>query len=513
MTITGRARRLVFIMAFLLAVAPLATARAQTPVPAVEWAPCASLLPEMATPVVLPPELECASILVPLDYADPAGDQIAIGFNRLPARDPGRRIGSLIVNPGGPGGSASELVAGAALGVPIFSDVVRDHFDLIGLDPRGVGMSSPVRCDPELYNQVVPRFPRGQAEFEALLSYNKALGESCLAMTGPLLGHIDTVSAARDIEAVRLALGGEPLNFLGISYGSQLGAQYAALYPETIRVMALDGALEHSVSEITLFADETSAYERSFDRFVAWCDADPACALHGADAGALFDRLVAQADHEPVPAPACASGEAPRPCLPAVSGEDIRIGAQELLLFREELPRFGIEGWNALAEALRAADAGDASALSRPLASGPVDNTLFAGLAIACLDYPTASESFADLAARERLGRVVAPHMRGAGQSWTILAGCIGWSVPVANPPHPLNVRGVPPILIVNSTYDPSTSYAWALGLQAQIEGSVLLTRDGDGHTSALLPGETRDAIDHYLLTGKTPPPNTVYAT
>jgi pimeloyl-ACP methyl ester carboxylesterase len=513
MTIVGSARRLVLVVAFLVLAAPLAMARAQTPVTGIGWTPCASLLPEMATPVSLPAALECASILVPLDYADPSGDQIAIGFNRLPARDPARRIGSLVINPGGPGGSASELVIGEALGAPIFSDAIRDHFDLIGLDPRGVGISSPVRCDPDIYNQTVSRFPGDQAGFAALVAYNTALGESCLAMTGPLLGHIDTVSAARDIEAVRLALGGEPLNFLGISYGSLLGAQYAALYPEKIRVMALDGALEHSLSEITLFADETAAYERGLDRFFAWCDADPACALHGEDVSALFDRLVARADREPIPAPACASGAASRPCLPSVTGEDIRIGAQELLLFKDAIPRLGVPGWNALAEALQAADAGDASSLSRPIASGPVDNTLFSGLAIACLDYPTASNDFADLAARERLGRVVAPHVRGAGQSWTILTGCIGWSVPVANPPHALNVQGAPPILIVNSTYDPSTGYPWALGLQAQIAGSVLLTRDGDGHTSALLPGETRDAIDHYLLTGETPPPNTVYAT
>jgi pimeloyl-ACP methyl ester carboxylesterase len=449
---------------------------------------------------------------VPLDYADPAGPQITVGLARLPARRPAQRLGSLVFNPGGPGGSGGAFVVAEAMSGRVFTAAVRDRFDLIGLDPRGVGLSTPVRCDPDRFNQLVSAFPTDQAGFDALVAHNTALGESCLALTGPLLAHVDTVSAARDIEAVRLALGEGRLNYLGLSYGTQLGAQYAALYPDNIRVMALDGALDHTRSEITMLVDEGTAYEAAFDRFVAWCAQDASCALHGRDAAALFDHLVAQADQTPLPARACAAGTAPQPCRPTVRAEDLRLNAEEMLLFKPPIPGLGLPGWNGLAEALAQAAAGDASAFAPALASGPADNAYVSGPAIECLDFPAGSRDYDDLAARELLGRVVAPRMRGASGSWS--AGCLGWPVPVANPPHPLAVRGAPPILIVNATHDPATAYPWAVGLLTQIEGSVLLTRDGDGHTSYLLPGpsRTRDAIDAYLLTGATPPPNAVYA-
>jgi pimeloyl-ACP methyl ester carboxylesterase len=504
--------------------------RAQTPVPRIAWGPCSLPFAPAATPqagAVAPaapvPDLQsslagtglqCAAVPVPLDYADPDGPRIEIGIARLPARDPARRIGNLFVNPGGPGASGVEWAIGAALGLPLMSDALRDRFDVIGFDPRGVGTSTPVLCDPDLFNEEVSLFPRNQAEFDALVAHNRAFGESCLRMTGPLLAHIDTVSAARDIEAVRLALGGETLRYLGLSYGTALGAQYAALYPDQIRAMALDAALDHNLPEITMLVDEASSYEASFNRFVAWCAEDERCALHGQDVAALFDDLVARADASPLPAVACADGTSLRPCRPTVRGEDIRIAAGTMLLFKEARPELMTMGWNGLAEALAQAAAGDASQFSPTLATSTQDRAFVGGPAIACLDFPSGSENFDDFAARELLGRVVAPRMRGASQTWTILASCLGWPARVVNPPHPANVTGAPPILIVNATHDPSTPYPWAVGLLTQIAGSVLLTREGDGHTTYLLPGpsRTRDAIDAYLISGETPPPNTVYA-
>lgn len=511
--------RLAIVVAFLAMAPPLLPAvLAQTPVPALAWSPCDLPFAIPPTPGATPeaPPLDglaCATVAVPLDYADPEGPQITVAINRLPARDEANRIGSLIINPGGPGGSGRQVVLGAAFGIPIFSDAIRDRFDIIGMDPRGVGASTPVQCEPDLYNQPVTLFPQNAAEFQALVDHNRAFGKSCLQMTGPLLAHIDTVSAARDIETVRVALGDEPLNYLGLSYGTELGAQYAALYPDRIRVMALDAALDHNLSEVSLLADETGAYEEGFTRFVAWCAADASCALHGQDAGSVFDDLVARAEQAPLPAPACANNTAATPCQPTVRGEDLRLNTQQMLLFKQPNPALGMPGWNGLAEALAAAAAGDASAFSRKLATGPTNDTLFAGPAITCLDFPATSEDYDDLAALELLGRVVAPRMQGAGQAWTVVTGCLGWPAPLVNPPHPAAVREAPPILIVNATHDPSTPYVWAHGLLRQIEGSVLLTREGDGHTSYLLPepSQTRAAIDTYLLTGQTPPPNTVY--
>jgi pimeloyl-ACP methyl ester carboxylesterase len=463
-----------------------------------------------ATPeALLDSGLECATLPVPLDYDDPDGEQITIGLNRLPARDPAQRIGSLIFNPGGPGGAGSQIVAEQAGGMPVFTPPVLDHFDLIGMDPRGTGTSTPVRCDPDIWNEYVSRFPQDEAGFDELRTHTAAVGESCLRLTGPLLGHLDTVSVARDMERVRLALGGEPLNYLGLSYGTQLGATYAQLFPEHIRVMALDGALDHAQRPLAMLDNEARAYEKELERFAAWCDATESCALHGQDILAVYDDLVAAADETPIPAPRCAD---PGYCQASATGEDIRFAVQGFLLFTHPTPAFGLPGWEGLAEALAAAQAGDASAFGSYRAQSEADPN-YAGLAIECVDWATDIATSDDLAYDETFARFVAPHTQGATQTWTVLTGCMGWPVPVANPPGLWNVEGAAPILIVNATYDPSTAYVWAHLMRKQIDGSVLLTRVGDGHTSYLLPGEsqTRDAIDHYLLTGETPPPNAVY--
>lgn len=478
---------------------------AVTPAPAsgrLHWAPC----PFPGSPA----ELRCASIRVPIDYADPGGPTTAVTVDRLPALAGKHRVGSLVFDPGGPGGSGTQIVLGESLGARLFSAGVRAHFDLIGLDPRGVLLSGQVRCDPALLNQRVSLFPTDEAGFRRLVTHNRLLGASCRRLTGPLLDHVDTLSAARDLEAVRQALGEGRLNYLGLSYGSQLGATYAHLYPRRFRVLALDGALPHSLPATTLLADEVATYESSLRRFAVWCAQTATCALHGRSVLPLFDRLAAAADRHPIPAPGCTS----RSCRRSVTGQDIRLNAQGLLLFKTPIPFVAPHGWNDLAIALRQAAAGDATAFSSPVATSPADPSVnSSGLAIECLDWPDPVHSFNDLKRFELFGRVLAPHLRGASQSWTILTGCVGWPAPVVNPPRRLHLGGTPTILLVNATHDPSTSYVWAQELASELRSSVLLTRAGDGHTSYLIhgPSRTRDAIDGYLITTRTPPPGTVY--
>lgn len=173
-----------------------------------------------------PPLLDCGELQVPLDWGDPSGKKITLGMVRAQAADASKRLGNLIFNPGGPGSAASQFVEEAA---GVFTAGVLEHFDIIGLDPRGVGLSSRIQCDPDIFNERVSVFPSDQASFTKMVKKQRALGESCLSLTGPLLGHIDSVSVARDVEAVREALGDEKLNFLGLSYGSLLGATYAEL--------------------------------------------------------------------------------------------------------------------------------------------------------------------------------------------------------------------------------------------------------------------------------------------
>ncbi|WP_051814172.1 alpha/beta hydrolase, partial [Kitasatospora sp. MBT63] len=471
-----------------------AVTAAGRPAPPLSWTAC----PFPGSPA----ELQCASIQVPVDYAHPGGATATVTVDRLRATG-GHPVGSLFFDPGGPGGSGTRAVYAESLGMHLFSAATRENFDLIGLDPRGVGLSSAVHCDPEPLNRQVSLFPVDEAGFERLVTRNRDLGESCRRLTGPLLDHLDTVSAARDLEALRQALGQGKLNYLGLSYGSQLGATYAGLFPDRIRTLALDGALDHSLSLTSLLTDEARAYEDSFTRFADWCARDDSCALHDTDVGQLFDGLVAAADRMPIPAPGCAGAGG---CRTSVTGEDLRLDLQGLLLFPSRR--------GDLALALRQAQNGDASAFSQSVAAGPADDEANgSAIAIECQDWPTPVRTLDDLRRLQRLGRTVAPRFGGASQSWTILAGCVGWPAPVTNPPRPYGAPQAPPILITNATHDPSTAYPWAVRMHRGLPSSALVTREGDGHTSYLAQGasRTRDAIDAYLVTGRVPPPGTVY--
>lgn len=465
-----------------------------------EWHRCSTALPA---------ELECAQMQVPLDYAVPDGPAITLGMNRLKATDPASRIGSLIFEPGGPGGAGTDYVRAQALGVEIFTPKLRKYFDIVGFDPRGVGTSTAVKCDPKLWNEILSLFPRDKAAYDAMVMQTTAFGQSCLKRTGPLLGHIDTLSVVRDLDAVRAALGDDKLNYLGLSYGTMVGAEYAEMFPTRIRVMALDGALDHSQSETTVHFVEAIANEQVFGRFAAWCAETKECALNGRDVLEEFDALVKQADEKPIPAPGCVkSGE----CRATVTGDDIRFNVQGKLLFKEPISQIGLPGWPGLAKALAKAINGDASDLSSPMYQSE-SNGDFAETAIQCVDWPSETTAkYRGLQAMRLFDKAAAPHTQGATQSWLIQTRCRGWPVPVENAPRALTAKGAPPILLVNATHDPSTSMQWALEMTSQLPSSVLLIRDGDGHTTYLNSGESqvRAAIDDYLVTGKTPPPNTV---
>jgi pimeloyl-ACP methyl ester carboxylesterase len=478
---------------------PSATAPASEAAKPLRWHSCGEGLPAAA---------ECAELRVPLDYARPGGEKITLGLARARATDPDARIGSLLFNPGGPGGEATTPVIAAAGGAKVFTDETRRRFDVIGLDPRGVGRSTRIKCDPAIWNETVSLLPKTAAEYAALVSHNRRLGRSCAEQTGRLINFLDANSQARDIEEVRKALGEGKLNYLGISYGSFLGTTYASMFPGKIRTMAIDGILDHSLSETTMFTNEAMTVESTLNRFIAWCDATPSCALHGR-AGAVVDKLLADADQRPLPAPACAASGA---CRPLVTGEDIRLNLQPKLFFKDPNPDLGFPGWPGTAADLAQAAGGDASAFSQPIATSSDDGD-FAGLIIACMEFPAESRNFAELQGKMLLGRTITPRMLGMSQTWTLVAGCIDWPVPASNPPKRLTVRKAPPILLVNSTHDPSDNYIWAHGVLAQLPtNAVLLTRDGDGHSSWFLRpnSQTVAAMERYLITGQTPAPNTV---
>jgi pimeloyl-ACP methyl ester carboxylesterase len=428
---------------------------------------------------------------VPVDWSAPQGDQITVAVARRTADNPLRRLGTLFFNPGGPGDPASRYVVAAE---QVFSATLRERFDLVAMDPRGVGDSSQIRCGVPVFTPELKLFPRTEQEFDYLREHSRAVGLSCLQQTGDLVRHADTVAVARDHEALRIALGEGQVTWLGVSYGTQIAANYAHLFPGRTRAMVLDAALEHSVPEVHQVSEEILSAEDSFNRFASWCTTAPSCALRGQDVATVFDRLVAAADSRPIPVPGA---------LRAVTGEDIRLGAVGMLRVKEPSSFFGPDlNWAGLSRALRQAIDGDASAFALPGGDVPQLGA-FSRAGNACLDYVPQVHSYAEMRQRIELGRFLAPHLQGASETWAVNL-CIGWPVRATNPPRALDVHGVP-ALMVHATHDASDPYEWAHGLAAQIHGIALLTRDGDGHTSYHTSPCAQAATDRFLIQPRAP--------
>ena len=465
-----------------------------------KWSPC---------PSPLPPALQCAQLKVPLDWSQPKKEQVTLGITKVPAKNQETKKGSLFYNPGGPGEPASNILMYQAQGYSIFGEALVNNFDIVGVDPRGTGMSQPLTCDPDKYNAPWPKFPQSQADFDGLVNYNKAFWQSCSNMTGALLGHVDTISVAKDHEAVRKAIGAAEFNFLGESYGSQLGSQYAALYSDNFRAIVLDGNVDHSQSTLSTFEAESATYEAELTRFISWCESNTTCALNGKNVTKVWTDLVDSAFAQPIPAPGCKDPAAG--CKTTVHGGDILFGAQGFLVWKEvTLTSLG-KDWPGLAVALEQAVAGNATLLSYPSATSKSDSN-FAGPAISCQDFHTPVKTFADLEYIYELASYTAPLTLGASQTYWIMISCIGYPLPVSNPPATLRVKNSKSntILMTNSRYDPETSLVWAEGLREQIAYADLVVRAGDGHTSYNLGGETTALIESYLVNMTLPGENVI---
>ncbi|MEV5703935.1 alpha/beta hydrolase [Actinoallomurus sp. NPDC052274] len=441
-----------------------------------------------------PRQLECATITVPLNWSRPGGRRITLALNRLPATDPARRIGSLLLNPGGPGGSGTAVVAqgGMLLGTPDLKPL-RERFDLVGFDPRGVGDSTPVRCSTPVYDPAAPTLPTTPAEYRRLTASSRSHGLECRKATGSLLGHVDTTSAARDVDAIRAALGESRISWLGVSYGTELGAAYARLFPGRVRAMVLDGAVDHTRSVARDAVDESAAMETEFRRFAQWCQGQADCPLRGRDIVADFDALTARADKGEI-----VDRNLGRPLTAA----EVTGGAYTYLTLTFL--------WPQLAQALADAEKTPSDPTTLGQAVPGVDPGYTAYRAVGCQDFPPELRGFADLRARLAAVRKAAPHMWRYSEMWDMTTGCSGWPVRAANPPRPERITGAPTILVVGNTYDPATPYVWARSLARQIDGSRLLTYDGDGHTALYNSSCARTHEVDYLIAGQAPAASTV---
>jgi pimeloyl-ACP methyl ester carboxylesterase len=438
------------------------------------------------------PGVQCATFRVPVDWSRPQGAQVSLALTRLRATDHGRRIGSVLFNCGGPGCASAQAVKRMP---ELFTHRLRGRFDIVGFDPRATGESTPIRCGLPSSDPTIPLWPTDAADFRRLADFNRRLARSCRRGTGSYLMHLGSVDVIRDMEAIRAALRDGKLNWLGLSYGTMLGALYAERYPDRIRAMALDGALDRALSEPGMLGTEATAAEDGFERWATWCESSDECPLRGQDVRRVFDDLIAEANRSPIPAPA----ENQR-----VTGQEIQSVVDQAYLLFTQPNAFSQISWRTLGPAIVQAQQGDASLFASPVLGPPTAR------AIACLEFPVQARNLSEFNAAITFGRQVAPHLGGATETARDMSSCYGWPKPKQDPRHFLRIDGAPPALIVNATHDPSTSYVWALNLQAQFPRSVLLTRDGDGHTSYITSPCAQAAIDRYLIDRRLPPPGTV---
>ncbi|MFI6002393.1 alpha/beta hydrolase [Streptomyces sp. NPDC051366] len=445
------------------------------------------------------PGFQCATMKAPLDYAHPeSGQDVDIAVARRQATGPGKRLGSLVVNPGGPGGSGiGYLQAYAGIGYPA---PVRAQYDMVSFDPRGVDRSSPVQCltGPEMdkFTQV-DQTPDNAAERAELVAAFKEFAAGCQTRSQRVLPHVSTVEAARDMDVLRAVLGDEKLTYVGASYGTLLGATYAELFPGRVGRLVLDGAIDPSRPALDLNRDQTGGFETALRSFTKDCAKQPDCPLGKGGPEAMAGQLqefFRKADAQPVP-----SGDPDRPL-----GESLATTGVIAALYDES-------AWPQLREALTAAMNGDGSGLLALADSyyerepdGKYANLMFANAAVNCLDQPPA------FTGPEAVDTAVPSFQKaspvfGAGLAWASL-NCTYWPVKATGTAGALSAKGAPPIVVVGTVRDPATPYKWAQALAQQLDSGVLLTYDGDGHTAYGRGSACIDtAINKYLLTG-TPP-------
>jgi pimeloyl-ACP methyl ester carboxylesterase len=435
---------------------------------------------------------ECSSFSAPIDYANPADGAMQISVIRKLAT--GTALGSLVLNPGGPGGSGIEYTTYAEY---VVSDTLRENFDIVGFDPRGVGFSTPVEClDDEQTEEYIALdgSPDDQTEIDQAQAMSELFAQSCATNSPETYKFLDTISAARDVDILRALLGDEKLNWLGKSYGTFLGATYADLFPERVGRMLLDGAIDPTLTNEKLSYGQALGFELALTRFVDDCVTKSDCPLSASGAAGVSEvgDLLIELDANPI------------------TLDDGR-------LFTQAMGTLGVVGslydkqygWPELRTNLGLAFDGDFSGLAssvdfytgRQSDGSYKDNSNDAIAAVNCLDRPdrATTEETAALASE---WKKVAPNF-GEYLAWSNIS-CSYWQAEATGVPKEITAPGTPTILVVGTVNDPATPYAWSQALAAQLSKGVLLTLDGDGHTAYYQGSKCIDEIvDNFYLTGE----------
>jgi len=439
---------------------------------------------------------QCATLQVPLDYSQPEGRKISLALIRKPVTDSSARIGSLLINPGGPGVSAVQFLRDdvGALGN------LNLHFDLVAFDPRGVGASSPVTCvsasQLDAYMSLDGVLDDAQ-EKAAGIQADKDFAAGCEQMSGDLLPFMDTSNDARDMDLIRDALGEAKLTYLGFSYGTLIGEWYAHLFPTHVRALSLDGIVDPAMPAIQDSLSQVVGFQQNLDAFIADCKARTSCSYgRSGDPMTKLAALMTRLDTTPM-----------------------NVGSRQLT---RSLAMTGVLQmmydqtlWPYLDQSLTATDNNDGRQLlfwadyyDHRKADGTFDNIWNGGFdSKYCLDFPVPQ----DLAAYDALG----PSFEQASPlfgPWSQYSDyqCALWPIKPKRAQGPLTATGAPPILLVGGTNDPATPYANAQSVNRQIAGSVLLTRAGNGHTSYGSSACSQAAEDAYLIDLTLPAAGTV---
>ncbi|QBR92600.1 alpha/beta hydrolase [Nocardioides euryhalodurans] len=444
-----------------------------------DWSPCG--------------DHECARLTVPLDYDRPRGRTLELAVLRVPAQ--GERQGSLVVNPGGPGAPGTTY---AAAGTRAFRQPLLDAFDIVGFDPRGTGASSPVDCvsDEQLdtYLAADPS-PDDPAEEETFVDLVEAFGRGCVDDDAALAAHVSTIEAARDMDVLRSALGHRRLDYFGASYGTKLGATYAELFPSQVGHFVLDGAVDVSLPSRELSLGQAGGFETALRAYVGNCVETVDSCFLGDSVDEGLQRIQDFLD------------EVEASPLPTAGDRELAVGNA---FYGIVAPLYVRDYWPILSSALRAGLGGDGTGLlqladlySSRGPDGFTDNSSEAMIAINCLDDPyaiSADEVDAELPAFQE----VSPTF-GDVFAWG-LVGCSGQVAETTEEPLDIDGAGAAPILVIGTTRDPATPYAWAEALADQLESGVLVSRDGDGHTGYNSDNACVDqVVEFYLVDGTVP--------
>ena len=442
--------------------------------------------------------LQCATATAPLDWSDPQRDTIDLALIRQAATS-GTAIGSLLVNPGGPGGSGFDFIRDNVDYAT--TERLQSAFDVVGFDPRGVNHSSAVDCydDPAEFDSFLfDLLPGEYGSDEWIAAYadaNAAFGAACEEHTGELLEFVDTISAARDLDLLRAILGDKKLNYLGYSYGTLLGATYAELYPQKTGRLVLDGALDPTTSSFDVSATQAQGFESALRAFLEDCALHEDCPFSGSVTSSMtsirsmLDRL----DASPIRI------------------EDGRELGSSTMTIAIITPLYSEESWPALREVFTDVMHGDAEYafqiadiyFNRNTDGTYNDNSTEAFLAINCLDY--ASDSSLETMRTEeaelvRLAPVLGKQLAYGG------AGCAEWPYPPVRERGPIAASGSSDILVVGTINDPATPYVWAKALASQLENGHLVTYDGEGHTAFNKGSSCVDrVIEDYFIDGTIP--------